>query len=157
MAVDTRPSRHTPHGYVCTTYTAAEIDGFAVYCPDLERCFWVPIAAQAGQGEIHLRVDAPLNHQRGGCRLADSFAFGAVAQLGERVAGSHEVRGSIPLGSTSSQDPAPTSHQVGANAFWDRFGFYLERAAAGDGVAITRHGRPFARLLPAIERLPLAA
>jgi hypothetical protein len=34
---------------------------------------------------------------------ADSFAeqfTGAVAQLGERMTGSHEVRGSIPLGST---------------------------------------------------------
>ena len=27
---------------------------------------------------------------------------GAVAQLGERMTGSHEVRGSIPLGSTKS-------------------------------------------------------
>ena len=27
--------------------------------------------------------------------------FGALAQLGERMAGSHEVRGSIPLGSTT--------------------------------------------------------
>ena len=27
-------------------------------------------------------------------------ALGAVAQLGERMTGSHEVRGSIPLGST---------------------------------------------------------
>ena len=29
-----------------------------------------------------------------------SFFCGAVAQLGERMAGSHEVRGSIPLSST---------------------------------------------------------
>ena len=28
------------------------------------------------------------------------FKFGAIAQLGERIAGSDEVRGSIPLGST---------------------------------------------------------
>jgi hypothetical protein len=28
------------------------------------------------------------------------FKFGAVAQLGERMTGSHEVRGSIPLSST---------------------------------------------------------
>ena len=27
--------------------------------------------------------------------------LGAVAQLGERMTGSHEVRGSIPLGSTN--------------------------------------------------------
>jgi hypothetical protein len=30
-----------------------------------------------------------------------SFYKGAVAQLGERMTGSHEVRGSIPLGSTN--------------------------------------------------------
>ena len=29
-------------------------------------------------------------------------ALGAVAQLGERMTGSHEVRGSIPLGSTNN-------------------------------------------------------
>ena len=29
------------------------------------------------------------------------FPQGAVAQLGERMTGSHEVRGSIPLGSTN--------------------------------------------------------
>jgi hypothetical protein len=28
------------------------------------------------------------------------FTYGAVAQLGERMTGSHEVRGSIPLSST---------------------------------------------------------
>jgi hypothetical protein len=32
----------------------------------------------------------------------DKFPKGAVAQLGERMTGSHEVRGSIPLGSTNS-------------------------------------------------------
>ena len=31
--------------------------------------------------------------------------IGAVAQLGERVNGIHEVSGSIPLGSTNSQAP----------------------------------------------------
>ena len=30
---------------------------------------------------------------------------GAVAQLGERMTGSHEVRGSIPLGSTKTSNP----------------------------------------------------
>ena len=32
------------------------------------------------------------------------FVFGAVAQLGERMTGSHEVRGSIPLSSTTKQE-----------------------------------------------------
>src|SRR4030095_12860343 len=32
---------------------------------------------------------------------SSTIPFGAVAQLGERMTGSHEVRGSIPLGSTN--------------------------------------------------------
>ena len=32
--------------------------------------------------------------------LGSAFTFGAVAQMGERMTGSHEVRGSIPLSST---------------------------------------------------------
>jgi hypothetical protein len=34
---------------------------------------------------------------------------GAVAQLGERVVRNDEVRGSIPLGSTSFFDPGPST------------------------------------------------
>ena len=33
--------------------------------------------------------------------LKDNILIGAVAQLGERVDGIHEVRGSTPLGSTN--------------------------------------------------------
>src|SRR6185503_15654547 len=49
---------------------------------------------------------------------------GAVAQLGERVAGSHEVRGSSPLSSTSP----PAAVHVGCHDFRNRFGYYLEQA-----------------------------
>ena len=41
-----------------------------------------------------------------------SFSHGGVAQLGERLTGSQEVRGSIPLVSTRALNEAPT--QVGA-------------------------------------------
>ena len=51
--------------------------------------------------------------------LASAFEFpystsshGGVAQLGERLTGSQEVRGSIPLVSTRALNEAPT--QVGA-------------------------------------------
>jgi prevent-host-death family protein len=37
---------------------------------------------------------------------------------------------------------------VGSNLFRNHFGYYLERAAAGDEIAISRHGRPYARLVP---------
>jgi hypothetical protein len=33
--------------------------------------------------------------------LCSALLYGAVAQLGERMTGSHEVRGSIPLSSTT--------------------------------------------------------
>jgi prevent-host-death family protein len=33
--------------------------------------------------------------------------------------------------------------------FRNHFGYYLDRAASGEVVHVTRRGRPFARLLPA--------
>ena len=59
-----------------------------------------------------------------------------------------EVRGSSPLSSTADDSAAPTE-VVGAHEFRNRFGLYLERAAAGTEVRISRHGRPYARLVPA--------
>ena len=53
----------------------------------------------------------------GYCRTRRSplrtFLYGAVAQLGERLAGSQEVRGSTPLGSTLK-----TSALRGFSSFW---------------------------------------
>lgn len=78
--------------------------------------------------------------------------FGAVAQLGERVAGSHEVRGSSPLSSTSDSPATRT----GCHEFRNHFGHYLEQAAAGHEIEISRRGRPYARLVPAQPRLTAA-
>jgi prevent-host-death family protein len=38
--------------------------------------------------------------------------------------------------------------ETGANQFRNHFGYYLERAAAGDEILISRRGRPYARLSP---------
>jgi prevent-host-death family protein len=43
---------------------------------------------------------------------------------------------------------------VGAHEFRNRFGYYLERAAAGDEIAVTRHGQPYARLIRAVLNPP---
>jgi prevent-host-death family protein len=69
------------------------------------------------------------------------------------------VRGSSPLSSTSSPDVQPVAEVIhtGSNQFRNHFGYYLERAAAGAAIHITRHGRPFARLMPAEEGMPVAA
>ncbi|HEX5893613.1 MAG TPA: type II toxin-antitoxin system prevent-host-death family antitoxin [Solirubrobacterales bacterium] len=37
---------------------------------------------------------------------------------------------------------------MGAHEFREKFGYWMDRAAAGDEILITRRGRPYARLGP---------
>ena len=53
-------------------------------------------------GEVRLTVFSTVGYSSNPSRVAViATDDGAVAQLGERMTGSHEVRGSIPLGSTN--------------------------------------------------------
>jgi prevent-host-death family protein len=134
----------TPTGYARTTYAAGELDLIAVYCGELDRCYLLDARRFAERRAVWLRLKPPLNGQRACVNLSSDFEFnGAVAQLEERGAGSAQVRGSSPLSSIP-----PVASQVRANEFRNRFGWYMERAASGESFAISRHGRPFARLLP---------
>jgi hypothetical protein len=89
-------NRRARTGLVRRLYTAQEIDAFAACCLELDRCFFMPIE-RFPTHEIRLRLSAPRNNQRRGINWADDYDFaatlathrGAVAQLGERVAGSH--------------------------------------------------------------------
>ena len=100
IVINARTSRFSPTaGYISTRYSASEIDALGVYCPDLDECFLVPIEAFEGHGYLHLRLTPARNNQRVRCRLASDHRLGAVAQLGERSAGSRKVRGSSPLSS----------------------------------------------------------
>lgn len=56
-----------------------------------------------------------------------------------------EARGSSPLSSTPDH---PAARPVGAHEFREHFGYYMELASAGEEIAITRHGKPHARLGP---------
>jgi prevent-host-death family protein len=152
VVVRCRSGRRTREGIVMRPYTSQEIDAFAVYCAQLDRCFFLPINRFDGQTVISLRLGPPQNRQRAGIHWANEFAFeatlgapGAVAQLGERRDGIAEARGSNPLGSTT---PAPGT-SVGAHEFRERFGWYLERAAAGEEIAVSRRGKPYVRLTAA--------
>jgi prevent-host-death family protein len=142
-------SRLSPNGYVRASYSEEEIDLLAIYCGDLDRCYLLPSLLVAGRRAIYLRLTPPKNQQRACINLARDFEFpGAVAQLGERLNGIQEVRGSSPLSSTSS--PADvTITKVGCHEFRNQFGYYLEQAAAGHAIHVSRHGRPYARLMPA--------
>jgi hypothetical protein len=77
-------------------YSADEIDAFAAYNAELDRCFFLPYERFPGKANILLRLAPTRNNQRLGINWADEYDFaatlaqprGAVAQLGERAAGS---------------------------------------------------------------------
>ena len=59
---------------------------------------------------------------------------------------------------TSSTLPFNLAQQVvGAHDFRNRFGWYMERAAAGEEFFVTRRGKPYVRLVPARDQLDLDA
>ena len=61
----------------------------------------VMVEAVRGRSEIRLRLARARNNQEFAITYAANYEFhGAIAQLGERVTGSHEVAGSSPASST---------------------------------------------------------
>jgi prevent-host-death family protein len=149
IRVATGGNRLTPSGYKRSTYSAEEIDAVAVYCGELDACYLLPMEVVAGKHQVHLRLKATRNRQRACLNWASDYELnGAVAQLEERCRGTAEARGSSPLSSTSS-----TPVTVGANEYRNHFGWYMQRAAAGESFLITRRGRPYARLAPPFEQL----
>jgi prevent-host-death family protein len=145
----------TPTGYERRYYTEDEIDLVAVYCGELDRCYLLPSSLVAGRRGIQLRVKPPKNGQRACLNLAVDFELpGAIAQLGERLRGTQEAAGSSPASSTPS---TPETLHVGAHEFRNHFGYYLERAADGHEVLVSRRGRPHVRLVSVEPRLQLVA
>jgi PD-(D/E)XK endonuclease len=111
VVVECRTCRRGPEGFIRRLYTADEIDAFAAYCMDVDRCFMLPIARFPAPSAIQLRLGPTRNNQQAGVNWADdydlvrldldgTFARGAIAQLGERLTGSQKGAGSSPAGST---------------------------------------------------------
>ena len=99
-------NRRGPDGMITKRYSSEDVDGFAAYCLGTKTCYFLPVPF-AQYREVRLRLGPTLNNQAIGIRWASDYEFaatigrpGAVAQLGERLAGSQKVRGSSPLGST---------------------------------------------------------
>jgi prevent-host-death family protein len=152
ITVNLTSSWRGPHGYVRTTYSESEIDLVAVYCGVLDRCYLLPSALVADRRQILLRLAPALNGQRACINLASDYEFaGAIAQLGEHLRGTQGVAGSSPASST------PSAVDVGCHEFRNHFGYYLERAAAGGEIRISRRGRPYARLVPDLPVQPALA
>jgi prevent-host-death family protein len=53
--------------------------------------------------------------------------------------------------------PQPTANVIGAHEFRNLFGWYAERAAAGEEFLITRRGKPYVRLSAAHPQLAIAS
>ena len=130
IIVRCRSCRRTRDGLLHRQYTAEEIDAFAAYCVDTDRCYYLPLERFSHRRAIQLRTGLPRNNQRRRINWAAEFEFeatlgphGAVAQLGERDAGSVEARGSNPLGSiivqrTSSKTlPEPSARSAFARSW----------------------------------------
>jgi hypothetical protein len=66
-------SRHTPHGYKRTTYTADEIDAIGVYAPDTDRCYLIPVKEVEGHAALSLRVAPTRNNQAQLVRWAKDY------------------------------------------------------------------------------------
>jgi PD-(D/E)XK endonuclease len=54
-------------------YTAEEIDAFAAYCMDVDRCFILPIARFSARTEVQLRLGPTRNNQKAGVNWADDY------------------------------------------------------------------------------------
>lgn len=147
-------SKLATRGYLHRPYQAGEIDALGVYCGDLDCCYVVPVDLCTDRSSIWLRVGPPANGQRASLNWAAQYRMtrGAIAQLGERLTGSQKVGGSSPPGSTS---PEPTCTTVGAHEFRNHFGYYMERAAAGEEIAVSRRGKGYVRLGPHQPKLAL--
>jgi prevent-host-death family protein len=154
IVVRAMTSRRAPEGFRRTVYTSDEVDVIAAYAPELERCFAVPIYEFGASGSLYLRSVPTRNGQRAGLHFADDYPLGAVAQLAERPDGIRKAGGSNPPSSTLA-DGSQTV--VGAHEFRNRFGWYMERAAAGESILVTRRGKPQLRLAAVATQPRLAA
>ena len=73
-------SRRAREGLRRSLYDASEIDAFAVYCAELDRCYFVPLAELEGAYSLHLRLTPTRNNQRNRIRWARDYEFAAKLQ-----------------------------------------------------------------------------
>jgi PD-(D/E)XK endonuclease len=100
VSVRCQSNRRTATGFLARPYTSKEIDGIAAYCAELRQCYFLPISLVDGRRQVYLRLSPTKNNQARGVNFAVDYQLGAIAQLGERPAGSRKVGGSNPPSST---------------------------------------------------------
>jgi hypothetical protein len=147
--------RRGPEGFVRRRYTEEEIDAVAAYCPDLDESYFLAIAEVGERAGLQLRLTAPKNGQRAALHFAADYRLGAVAQLGRAPAWHAGGRGfeSHQLHSLDTDSVTPDKAvDVGAHEFRNHFGWYMQRATAGETFLVKR-GKPYVKLSRATEPL----
>ena len=66
-------SRHTPSGYLRSTYSADEIDAVAAYAPGPGACYLIPIEEACGRCTLSLRLGPTANNQAENVRWARDY------------------------------------------------------------------------------------
>jgi PD-(D/E)XK endonuclease len=100
-------ARRNAEGFVRRLYRPEEVDAFAAYCAEIRRSYFIRFESVPPGGTLQLQLSRPRNNQARAVRWADQYEFvatldrtdGAIAQLGERLAGSQKGTGSSPVGS----------------------------------------------------------
>ena len=114
IAVRCYSTRRSASGFLRRPYTPEEVDAIVAYCPELDRCYFLPLALFGERTEVQLRLAPTQNNQRARVNRADDYVLdrldliveslgGAIAQLGERSAGSRKGAGSSPAGSITQR------------------------------------------------------
>jgi hypothetical protein len=152
IAVNLTSSRWTPAGEVKTQYQAGEVDLLAVYCAAVGHCYLLPERLFVQRRSVHLRLSPARNGQRSCINLAEQYEFdGAVAQLARAPAWHAGGRGF-----ESPQLHSEPPMAIGSDEFRNRLGYYLDLAAEGQELTITRWGKRFLRLTLWQPQLPEA-
>jgi hypothetical protein len=71
-------SRHTPGGYRRTRYSATEIDAIALYAPDTDCCYLLPVSEVEDHSTISLRIAPTRNNQAKSVRWAHDYEMNAA-------------------------------------------------------------------------------
>ena len=70
-------ARRTADGIVRSFYERDEVDAFAAYCAELDRCYLLPAADFRGRASVSLRVAPCRNNQRLKVNWAAEYEFQA--------------------------------------------------------------------------------
>ena len=81
IAVPCRSCRRGPDGFIRRRYSAHEVDAIAAYCPELGRCYFLPLDRFEDRTFIQLRLAPTRNKQRQGINWAREYEF--AARLGD--------------------------------------------------------------------------